>query len=75
MPKQLAKNPENTVFLKPMIISPPKSYEKWDNMIAVLMNHWIERYGHRTVRSWLFCVWNEPDTSPTMVRSAARGFL
>lgn len=66
MPKQLAKNPENTVFFKPMIISPPKSYEKWDNMIAVLMNHWIERYGHRTVRSWLFCVWNEPDTSPTM---------
>ena len=66
MPKLLAKNPENTVFFHPMIISPPKDYEKWDNMIAALMNHWIERYGHKEVRSWLFCVWNEPDTAPTM---------
>lgn len=66
MPKLLAKDPEKTVFFHPMVISPPKSYEKWDNMIAALMEHWIDRYGHKEVRSWLFCVWNEPDTSPTM---------
>lgn len=66
MPGQLALHPENSVFFHPMIISPPKSYEKWDAMIAALMNHWIERYTHKEVRSWLFCVWNEPDTAPTM---------
>ena len=66
MPKQLALYPEKTVFFSPMIISPPKSYEKWDAMIAALMQHWIDRYGHREVRSWLFCVWNEPDTAHTM---------
>ena len=66
MPALLAKNPDKTVFFKPMVISPPYSYEKWDAMIYALMNHWIERYGLKEVKNWLFCVWNEPDTSPAM---------
>lgn len=66
MPKLLARDPENTVFFHPMVISLPKDYEKWDSLISALMNHWLERYGHRAVRNWLFCVWNEPDTSPKM---------
>ncbi len=66
MPAILAENQQKTLFFSPMVISPPKSYEKWDNIVSALMSHWIDRYGHREVRNWLFCVWNEPDTSPNM---------
>lgn len=66
MPKALARNPENTVYASPFVISPPKDLNKWRDLIIALTEHLIERYGSRTVRSWLFCVWNEPDTSVTL---------
>ena len=37
--------------------------QKWKDLIAALTNHLIERYGFNKVKDWLFCCWNEPDTS------------
>ncbi|MDE5562749.1 MAG: helix-turn-helix domain-containing protein [Clostridiales bacterium] len=66
MPKALALYPENTVYASPFCISPPKDMNKWRALISALTQHLIERYGKRAVRSWVFSVWNEPDTSTTM---------
>lgn len=63
MPKALALNPERTAFSSPYVLSMPKSMQKWKDLIAALTNHLIERYGFHKVKDWLFCCWNEPDTS------------
>lgn len=62
MPKALAS--KNTTlsfwFWKPNI-SPPKDYDKWDDLIKALVRHWTERYGEAEVKQWYFEVWNEPN--------------
>lgn len=63
MPKALALNPERTAYYSPYVLSMPKSMQKWKDLIATLTNHLIERYGFNKVKDWLFCCWNEPDTS------------
>lgn len=63
MPKQLALHPERTAYASPYVISMPKSMKKWTDLITALTEHLIERYGRDRVRGWLFCCWNEPDTS------------
>lgn len=63
MPGDLASIPDKNVYASPFNISPPKDMDKWLNLVTTLTTHLIDRYGLRTVRSWLFCVWNEPDTS------------
>lgn len=40
---------------------PPKSYEKWHELINQLMLHLVERYGAEEVKTWYFELWNEPD--------------
>lgn len=66
MPSALALYPERTIFSSPFVISPPKDLKKWHDLIVALVEHLIEQYGARAVTSWLFCVWNEPDTSVTL---------
>ncbi|MCZ0702503.1 GH39 family glycosyl hydrolase [Natronobacillus azotifigens] len=63
MPKKLASNSEKTVFYTEINTSPPIDMDKWKQLIHALTNHLIKRYGRKEVRSWLFCVWNEPSTS------------
>lgn len=63
MPKALASDINRVAFASPFNLSPPKSMKKWCDLISALMNHLIDRYTSKTVRSWLFCVWNEPDTT------------
>jgi len=41
--------------------NPPKDYAKWGELIRVVTNHLVERYGRATVQDWFFEVWNEPD--------------
>lgn len=60
MPKDLASG-ERTVFWWKGNITPPKSYEKWADLIRHLVAHFQERYGHDEVKTWWFEVWNEPD--------------
>lgn len=60
MPRQLAKDPTNTIFYTPTILSEPKDLSKWAFLITNLTKHFIERYGNEEVRSWLFSFWNVP---------------
>jgi xylan 1,4-beta-xylosidase len=62
MPKKMAADPNLTqsFFYKP-VVSPPKDYTLWDDMIRALAAHVISRYGIDEVATWKFEVWNEPN--------------
>jgi xylan 1,4-beta-xylosidase len=62
MPKKLAFNPDalHPFWYKPNV-SPPKSIERWDALIAALGKHLVERFGIDEVAQWHFEVWNEPN--------------
>lgn len=59
MPRDLAADPSKTVFEFGAIISPPKSYERWHDLVRALVAHLVERYGLDEVLGWDFEVWNE----------------
>jgi xylan 1,4-beta-xylosidase len=60
MPEKLKSN-DKTIFWWKGNISPPKDYEKWQNLIQALVKHWTARYGEEEVKQWYFEVWNEPN--------------
>jgi len=60
MPKDLASG-SRTIFWWKGNVTPPKSYDKWADLIRHLATHFQERYGHDEVKTWYFEVWNEPD--------------
>ena len=66
MPRELAADPGKTIFYSPIITSPPKHMSEWEQLIENFTRHLIERYGTNTVRTWLFCAWNEPATPKSM---------
>lgn len=66
MPEAIASDLGKTIFSSKFNTSPPKQMEHWNSLVAALTNHLLERYGRHVVREWLFCVWNEPDTSSRM---------
>ncbi|MGH9681330.1 MAG: GH39 family glycosyl hydrolase [Candidatus Acidiferrales bacterium] len=61
MPAALAEKPIFQSFWYKPNVSPPKSWEKWDDLIEHLANHLIQRYGIAEVSQWYFEVWNEPN--------------
>jgi xylan 1,4-beta-xylosidase len=62
MPKKLAFNPDALhPFWYKQNVSPPRSMEKWDDLIAHFTQHLVDRYGIEEVASWYFEVWNEPN--------------
>ncbi len=40
---------------------PPKSYEKWGELVYQWARHAVARYGKAEVETWPWEVWNEPD--------------
>jgi len=40
---------------------PPKSYEKWAELVFQWVKHSVQRYGKTEVEGWYWEVWNEPD--------------
>jgi xylan 1,4-beta-xylosidase len=58
MPRELASEPDKTVFAYRGIISPPKDWDRWFDLVRDLTAHLLERYGSQ-VLSWDFEVWNE----------------
>lgn len=40
---------------------PPKSYEKWADLIYRWASHSVEKYGNAEVETWDWEVWNEPN--------------
>ena len=62
MPKKLAFNPDALhPFWYKQNVSPPKSMERWDDLITHFAQHLVDRYGVEEVSQWYFEVWNEPN--------------
>jgi xylan 1,4-beta-xylosidase len=61
MPSALAASQKPHPFWYKPLPNPPKSYEKWGNMVGAFTRHVVERYGFDEVRHWYFEVWNEPN--------------
>jgi xylan 1,4-beta-xylosidase len=61
MPPKLAARQSRQAFWYHPIVSPPKSYRRWDALIRALVAHLETRYGAAQVRRWYFEVWNEPN--------------
>ena len=59
MPHDLASDPSKTVFDYRAIISPPKDWERWHDLVRDFTAHLLERYGEEVVELWAFEVWNE----------------
>ena len=60
MPLALASG-NKTIFWWKGNITPPNNYDKWAELIKMLVQHWTARYGSTEVKQWLFEVWNEPN--------------
>jgi xylan 1,4-beta-xylosidase len=62
MPRKLAFNPDalHPFWYKPNV-SPPKSMDRWDDLIKHFAQHLVDRYGIDEVSNWYFEVWNEPN--------------
>jgi xylan 1,4-beta-xylosidase len=62
MPRDLARDPSQTVFSYQAVISPPADWERWGDLCAALADHLVQRYGTDEVEGhWAFEVWNEPN--------------
>src|SRR6202142_521460 len=61
MPKKLAAEPKYQDFWYKPNVSPPKSYEKWGELVRQFAQHLVDRYGLDEVSRWYFEVWNEPN--------------
>ncbi|HET6728062.1 MAG TPA: glycosyl hydrolase [Jiangellaceae bacterium] len=60
MPRDLAADPSKTVFDYAAIVSPPKNWSRWADLVRDLVAHLVRRYGLAEVRDhWAFEVWNE----------------
>jgi xylan 1,4-beta-xylosidase len=60
MPRDLASDPAKTVFEYGAIVSPPKDWDRWADLVRALVRHLVDRYGLDEVREhWAFEVWNE----------------
>jgi xylan 1,4-beta-xylosidase len=61
MPAALAADSSKTVFDWKMIVSPPKDYEKWQQLVQKFVQHSVDKYGVDVVKTWYWEVWNEPE--------------
>ena len=61
MPKKLAAGEAPHPFWYKPNVGPPKSYERWDDLMKHLAQHLVDRYGIDEVAQWYFEVWNEPN--------------
>jgi xylan 1,4-beta-xylosidase len=73
MPQALSSQPEpytpklvKTGLPRDMVAGgafyPPKDYQKWQDLIEAWARHCGERYGAERASSWLWEVWNEPES-------------
>jgi len=61
MPQKLALRQDVHPFWYKPIVSPPKDYRKWDDLMRAFAQHLLDRYGLDEVSQWYFEVWNEPN--------------
>lgn len=76
MPRDLAADPARTVFGYQAIISPPKDFEAWGDLVRALVEHLADRYGiQELIDNWAFEVWNEPNLAVFWSGTPAEYFL
>ncbi len=73
MPEALSANPQSdSTYTDPTRVRqkhytgwsfPPKSYEKFAELVYQWVKHSVDRYGKKEVESWYWELWNEPDLS------------
>jgi xylan 1,4-beta-xylosidase len=61
MPRDLARDPEESVFEYRGLISPPEDWDRWGELNRRLAEHLVDRYGLDEVAGWGFEIWNEPN--------------
>jgi xylan 1,4-beta-xylosidase len=61
MPRKLAAQQAVHPFWYAPIVSPPRSYDRWGELVTHFAQHLIDRYGIDEVSQWYFEVWNEPN--------------
>ena len=61
MPADMASGKQKNLSLQANI-TPPKNFSDWGDLVKRLIGHVQVRYGKAEVRSWLFEVWNEPNS-------------
>lgn len=61
MPPKLAATETFQAFWYHPVVSPPKGWAKWDDLITKFGQHLVDRYGIDEVSRWYFEVWNEPN--------------
>jgi xylan 1,4-beta-xylosidase len=59
MPRELARDPDATVFAYRAVISPPADWAAWGRLCGALARQLVGRYGIGEVATWAFEVWNE----------------
>ncbi|SRR5579885_640287 len=59
MPRDLATSPAKTVFTYGALISLPRDWRAWEELVYRFASHLVERYGIAEVSRWGFEVWNE----------------
>jgi len=63
MPSALASG-NQTIFWWRGNVTPPNDYNRWEELIRNLTQHFTDRYGAEEVKTWYFEVWNEPNLTP-----------
>lgn len=66
MPEAMASIDDKHVFDAKMNTSLPRNIDEWNQLVDAFIHHIELRYGKNRIEDWLYCVWNEPDTSYQM---------
>ena len=61
MPRKLAAQQAVHPFWYAPIVSPPKDWNRWGDLVSHFAQHLVDRYGIGEVSQWYFEVWNEPN--------------
>ncbi|MFZ0640015.1 MAG: hypothetical protein WA020_03710 [Candidatus Acidiferrales bacterium] len=61
MPPKLAAREVHQAFWYHPVVSPPKDWARWDDLMTKFAQHLVDRYGIDEVSQWYFEVWNEPN--------------
>ena len=61
MPRDLAIDPDITVFDYEAVVSRPRDPARWAALVRGLVAHLADRFGRDEVSRWAFEVWNEPN--------------
>jgi hypothetical protein len=59
MPECMAADPTEIGSYGQAIISPPKDFNEWRDLVKNTVTHFQERYGKTNTQNWYWGVWNE----------------